>query len=112
MARIGGDEFAILMKGTVEEIERAADRLIEAVRQPLWFDGELLTATISVGIAQRFPEERDPDELMKRADIALYRAKAAGRDRHCLFQPEYRVAVEEHARTMRDIRRGDPPGRD
>jgi diguanylate cyclase (GGDEF)-like protein len=83
VARWGGEEFVVLMPGTVLE---AAATLAERLRERAeavpsrWLDGPLPVA-LSVGVAQWHPGDDDPSALVARADAALYRAKAAGRNR-------------------------------
>ncbi len=83
--RYGGEEFVVLMPDTqVADAERIADRIRRHVGGlPFRVDGgsELLTVTISVGVAGTIGETDSPDALIKRADEALYEAKAAGRNR-------------------------------
>jgi len=79
IARLGGDEFAVLPAGHVgaEDGQRLAGRLVAALEQPFEVDGVVLEVRASVGVAC-FPEHgRDADELLRRADVALYCAKAA-----------------------------------
>lgn len=80
--RYGGEEFSLLLANT--ELAGAhclAERVCEAVRgTPLLHDGVELSLTVSVGLAERLPEEGG-QALVERADAALYRAKSAGRDR-------------------------------
>jgi len=109
LARLGGDEFAVL----VEELDdlglhALAQRLTEAVRMPVRVAGSDLVVTCSVGIASvKAGETADAtDDLMRDADLAMYAAKASGRDRVAVFdQSMYATAVaESEART--EIERG------
>jgi len=82
-ARLGGEEFCVVQTGiTPQEALLAAERLRAA---DLCFgrdlQGEPLQMTISIGLASALPEDRDPGELLARADAALYLAKAEGRNR-------------------------------
>jgi diguanylate cyclase (GGDEF)-like protein len=82
--RLGGDEFAILLEevrdveGAVVVVKRVRGRL----RQAFEVGQEAVTVTASIGIALSESEEVDPDELLSRADAAMYRAKVGGRDRY------------------------------
>ena len=87
-ARLGGDEFVVLchqMSSTVEA-ERVAQRLIDMLTQPMLRAGGL-TMTVSIGIAFASPGVTAAD-LLRNADAAMYKAKAAGRDRYALFTPD------------------------
>ncbi|MDI9370935.1 MAG: diguanylate cyclase [Synergistaceae bacterium] len=79
VARIGGDEFLVLMPGEDEEgASAAADRLVEAIGRPYFIKGREIEISCSIGIAF-FPEDgADEIELVKNADEAMYRAKQAG----------------------------------
>jgi predicted signal transduction protein with EAL and GGDEF domain len=86
-ARYGGDEFVAVVDegGDASTAYRVAERLIAALSEPIVVDGLTLRIGASVGIA-RFPADaREPDELLRRADLALYRAKHSGRARACFF---------------------------
>lgn len=93
LARMGGDEFAVLLLGTprdVAETEAVAHKLLQVLRTP--FDlgnGRQATLSGSIGAAL-YPEDgADAETLLRRADLALYAAKAAGRDRYLRFAPEF-----------------------
>lgn len=89
-ARIGGDEFAILLSG-VHDAEVAlgvADRLLHVVAAPFRVDGVVVTVTASVGVALLGVHGQDYRRLIQAADVALYRAKRAGRARSRLAEPE------------------------
>ncbi|MCS6883707.1 MAG: diguanylate cyclase, partial [Oscillochloridaceae bacterium] len=83
VARLGGDEFAILVDPIAgpEEAERLAERVLEALNLPFHVAGKELYTSASVGIAVSGPHYAKPEELLRDADVALYRAKAAGRRR-------------------------------
>lgn len=85
-ARLGGEEFAVLMPGTpLPEAAHAADRIRAALQAaPVALrDGRATQVTVSVGVAQWHADDADIDATLKRADTALYRAKATGRNRVC-----------------------------
>ncbi|HEU0187039.1 MAG TPA: diguanylate cyclase [Gallionellaceae bacterium] len=86
VARLGGDEFAILVADTSREaVALVADKLIHASRLPLMLGGKELQPSISMGISM-FPEDSSNlDELVKYADIALYKAKDAGKNTFCFY---------------------------
>lgn len=79
VARLGGDNFALLLEGRVDESYLVAGRAVEAFDQPFIIDGETMWMRPSVGIAVASSDEPDlaPEELVKRADMAMYAAKRA-----------------------------------
>jgi diguanylate cyclase (GGDEF)-like protein len=90
VARIGGDEFAILHARTDEDVgasARLAQLIIEGIRAPFEIDGFLVSVSPSIGVAIAPQHGPDVETLMKNADLALYRAKTEGRDRICPFDP-------------------------
>ena len=89
LARLGGDEFALLLPDVSDPAVAVsvAEAILAAVRAPLPLEGRELIVTASVGIALRTPEVRDPQALLRCADVALCRAKAAGRAGHAVFAP-------------------------
>jgi diguanylate cyclase (GGDEF)-like protein/PAS domain S-box-containing protein len=90
LARLGGDEFAVLVED-VDEVEAAtlAERLLAAVRRPVRLGTRDFVCTASVGIAsaKATGDAADAGELLRDADLAMYAAKAAGRDRFAVFDP-------------------------
>jgi len=85
LARIGGEEFAVLMADTdIEQAKQFAERVREAVEASVFAPGaEPQTMTVSVGLAALSKSRREPTELMRAADRALYAAKETGRNRVC-----------------------------
>jgi len=95
VARLGGDEFAVLQLGPQpESAEHLARRLVDIISRPPLFDNQLVHSGISVGIAVAPVDGRDAEHLMKAADLALYQAKANGRNGYEFFRRE----MEQHAR--------------
>ena len=82
VARLGGDEFALILArlNDASEASRMVQRMIDVVGEPVELDGHLTSIGVSVGIAMGNGANADADQLFKNADIALYRAKAAGRN--------------------------------
>ena len=103
VARLGGDEFAVLMQdaGDLRRIEALAKRLIDAVRAPVPFGEQRMEVGLSVGIALAPTHGTDSETLFKHADLALYLAKAEGRNTHRVFEP----AMDEAATVRRDLER-------
>jgi diguanylate cyclase (GGDEF)-like protein len=106
VARLGGDEFAILQMAPTsqEDTVALARRLVEAVRQPYNIEGRRVVASASIGIALCDDETQDAEQLLRRADIALYRSKAEGRNTARFFEPEMEAEVQVRSTIAGDIR--------
>ena len=110
--RLGGDEFAILVpcpdpaaSDTLATCDAIARRTVELLGRPFLIDGHMVGIGASVGIAVS-EGSRDADELLKRSDIALYRAKKEGRGRHVHFAAGMDEAMRERRQLEIDLRRG------
>ena len=101
-ARLGGDEFGVIHRGRVTEdtASRLAVALIDAVSQPFHIDGQWISVGCSAGITIRSRHGETADALMKRADLALYAAKSAGKGDYTWFEFE----MEEKADRQRLLR--------
>jgi diguanylate cyclase (GGDEF)-like protein len=88
VARFGGDEFAVLLQDVwgVPDATAAATRLLDVLRPPFEVSGREVFVGASIGVAMA-PQNSGADEILRNADLAMYRAKAAGRDRYSLFEP-------------------------
>jgi diguanylate cyclase (GGDEF)-like protein len=97
IARLGGDEFAIIQFGNEQpkEATALATRLIELVGTPFSIDSHRLVIGASVGIAVADGDYQDSDQLLRAADLAMYRAKADGRGRIRFFEPEFDRQLQE-----------------
>jgi diguanylate cyclase (GGDEF)-like protein len=105
LARFGGDEFAILCVSSEADADtRLAARIASAFAEPFAIDGQTIRVTASVGIAKAPEHGRSSDELMRHADIALYEAKAQGRDRAMTFSAEMAKQVETRRAIEVDLR--------
>jgi diguanylate cyclase (GGDEF)-like protein/PAS domain S-box-containing protein len=96
VARLGGDEFAVLLNHVedVPDSTHVAERVQEVVMEPFTIDGHEVRVTTSIGIAVSSPATEKPEDILRDADIAMYRAKAAGRARYEVFDQEmHRHAV-------------------
>ena len=89
VGRLGGDEFKAVLPGTVDIgfLEPLARTLIEQVSRPYEIEGHRVKIGASVGIAIGDPGRACADSLIRNADLALYAAKAAGRGKHCFYEP-------------------------
>lgn len=112
LARLGGDEFTILMEdvASVEEVESQASAIVGTLQQPLTIDGRLLATSASVG-ASLYPDHADDAEhLLRAADVALFRAKELGRNRHALYTPALYDAAAQRFRLEQSLRRAVEAG--
>ena len=107
VARLGGDEFAILQVTFDQpaDISSLARRLIDAVGAPYQLDGHQVMVGTSIGIATAPGDGTDPDQLMKNADLALYRCKANGGSVYRFFEVEMDVRMQERSSLGLDLRK-------
>lgn len=95
VARIGGDEFVVLVQfdGSPRRLSHLAERLIRDMRKPLTCEGRECRFGASIGIAWAEAGALDPKQILLNADIALYRAKNNGRNRHEFFSAETQIEI-------------------
>ncbi len=103
-ARLGGDEFAVLLEEAEDELAAAhvADRIATELRQPFVIGDREVFATASIGIALGTVEE--PETVLRNADVAMYRAKARGKDRYEMFEPEMHAEVMDRLQLESELR--------
>ncbi|PWW22286.1 PAS domain S-box-containing protein/diguanylate cyclase (GGDEF)-like protein [Geodermatophilus normandii] len=107
VARLGGDEFVVLVDAARgrDEVGAVAERLIAASNASVPWGPETFEVGCSIGIALLDPADgRDPDEVLRDADIAMYAAKAAGRNRFAVFEPAMHEQVVAQTQLVRDLR--------
>ena len=107
VARHGGDEFVIVMTDTVDEQSLIAwmERVRASISEPVWLDGTELYVGCSMG-ASLFPQDgHDAETLLKKADVAMYRAKDMGRNTFQFFQPEMNASASARMNLERRLRR-------
>lgn len=106
VARLGGDEFVALLPGNDErQAQRIADRLVSVISAPFQFAGQTCHVGASIGVALGPMHGAQPQDLLSAADLALYRAKASGRNRAEVFEPALRhvaIARREFERELRE----------
>jgi predicted signal transduction protein with EAL and GGDEF domain len=106
VARFGGDEFAILLKDAsdLDYATNIAERIIEVLSAPFCFDGREVFIGASVGIAAAEPSD-EPEDLLRSADLALYKAKRSGRAQYEIFNTSMGAEALERMELESDLRR-------
>ncbi|OAI83703.1 GGDEF domain-containing phosphodiesterase [Pseudomonas putida] len=111
VARLGGDEFVVLLSGlqgsreeVTAQVQELADTLRQLLAEPMSLDGQRLQVTPSIGVALIPDHGSTPADLLKRADIALYRAKDSGRNTTQLFHTTMQKAASQRLRMESDLR--------
>ncbi len=106
VARFGGDEFVILLEDVAApaDVSDVATRVVEALKRPISIEGEEVRLGASVGVAMTSSAGSTPEELLREADIAMYRAKARGGGCFALFDDHVRAEVEQRLSAERALR--------
>jgi len=107
LARLGGDEFAILQSAETHQQEGAvglADRIIKIISAPFDISGHKVTIGTSIGIALAPKDGVEPSDLMKKADLALYRTKSEGRNGFRFFDPQMTADADALHQLEHDLR--------
>ncbi|MDD2545769.1 MAG: EAL domain-containing protein [Burkholderiaceae bacterium] len=112
VTRLGGDEFVVMLEGLGENSQEAAQRaelvgekILASLNQAYPLEGHLHHCTPSIGVALSVGDATASDVLLKQADLAMYRAKASGRNTLRFFDPEMQTSVDHHALLERDLRK-------
>ena len=106
LARLGGDEFSLLLRGIDKPADAAAiaERITRTMSTPFSIDGHQIVIGASVGIAMAPDDGETTDQLMKNADLALYRAKAEGRSTFHFFERGMDEAIQHRRQTEAGLR--------
>lgn len=111
LARLGGDEFVVILQDLSEDesqaaiqAEAACSKILSVVSQPYYLESYLYHCSTSIGVCLFRNQEITVDELLKRADIAMYQAKNAGRNTLRFYDPTMQAALEARAALESDLR--------
>jgi len=106
VARLGGDEFVVLQSvgDDRDAIDRLAREILSAITQPISIDGNEFMPSTSIGIAIAPDDGRDGGTLLRNADLALYRAKEAGRGTYAFFEESLNERAQERRQLESDLR--------
>ncbi|MEM7022909.1 MAG: EAL domain-containing protein [Pseudomonadota bacterium] len=107
VARMGGDEFIFILRGlrSSEDAVKPAQKILAAIRPPFHLQSHEMHVTASIGVALYPNDGAAPDQLLRSADVALYRAKDAGRNRLQLYNPAMNARIVEQMALERHLRR-------
>lgn len=106
VARFGGDEFVVVTENIRDYAEAAAvaERVLERIRPPFDIAGTRIRATVSIGVALGRAGVETPRDLLRNADLAMYRAKQLGRDRFEVFDEAFRALAVHRLRIETELR--------
>lgn len=106
LARLGGDEFAVIaedINGSIDA-QKIGERLLTALRSPCSIEGRIIRVSASIGVALYPDDTRDKNALLKNADIAMYQAKAGGRDALHFFTESMQKQLMDHHQMTTELR--------
>ncbi|MFN7724212.1 MAG: putative bifunctional diguanylate cyclase/phosphodiesterase [Rubrivivax sp.] len=106
LARLGGDEFAVLVRAVRDraDLERLAQRVTQALAEPMTLGGQVARVGASVGVALLDAQVADREDLMQRADLAMYRAKAEGRGGFSVYDEQLDAKLRDRRELVQDLR--------
>jgi diguanylate cyclase (GGDEF)-like protein len=107
VARLSGDEFTVLLPGagSEQDLGRVAGKLLDALRHPIPFQGRRIVITASLGISCFPGHGLEAEDLLRKADLAMYQAKRSGRDGFRIYAPDLDAYARERAALENDLRR-------
>ena len=113
LARQGGDEFVVMLLGlsanmdeAVQQARKVAQKILHSLGEPYLLDTLPYSSSVSVGVAMFAPHNTSLDDLLKQADLAMYQAKAEGRNTVRFFDPKMQTMVSERTAMEADMRKG------
>jgi diguanylate cyclase (GGDEF)-like protein len=106
IGRMGGDEFVVLIDGGELQVapELVAERLLEVMRKPFEVDGAAMPLAVNTSIGIAMGDRATGGDLLRDADVALYQAKAAGKNRYEIFHPEMQTEISHRIELEFDLR--------
>jgi len=106
IGRMGGDEFVVLLDGSASDVapDLVAERLLDMLSQPFELQESRLPITVNVSIGIATGDRVDAGALLRDADLALYEAKAAGKNRYAVFDPEMHTDISRRSDLEFDLR--------
>jgi diguanylate cyclase (GGDEF)-like protein/PAS domain S-box-containing protein len=106
VARLGGDEFTVLLDDIKDpsDAKRAADRMMKALVPPFILGGKEVFTSVSIGIALSNSAYEQPEDILRDADTAMYRAKSQGKARYEVFDADMRASVMARLQLETDLR--------
>ncbi|NJL90775.1 MAG: EAL domain-containing protein [Coleofasciculaceae cyanobacterium SM2_1_6] len=107
VARLGGDEFAILLDNLnhPDESIQVAERIIQEITKPFLLQGQEIFTGVSIGIAYSHQNYHQPEEMLRDADLVMYRAKSSGRSRYEIFDQTIHQQTVATLKLENDLRR-------
>ncbi len=106
LARMGGDEFTLLLNdiNSVDDVLSVTERILLSFKKPFYIDNDEIYTNASIGICLVTDEYRQPEDMIRDADIAMYRAKSAGKGRVDIYNPEMHEYAKETMQIENDLR--------
>jgi diguanylate cyclase (GGDEF)-like protein/PAS domain S-box-containing protein len=111
VARLGGDEFVVMLEDldtdaaeAATKVETVANKILCALNQPYYLKGRYYEGSSSIGVTLFRGQDASVDDLLRQADVALYRAKDSGRGAVCFFDPEMQALLNARAELETDLR--------
>lgn len=107
VARLGGDEFALLLQNlnSDQDAERIAAKILQTFNDPIKVGSRTIPAKASLGIATFHQGKSTPTDLIKKADLALYQAKKAGRNTYAVYSPNFSANIRRRAALASSLRK-------
>jgi diguanylate cyclase (GGDEF)-like protein/PAS domain S-box-containing protein len=117
LARQGGDEFVVMVQGlstampdAVQQARQVAEKILQRLREPYVLENQQYNSSVSIGVAMMEAGTINQDTLLRQADLAMYRAKADGRNTARFFDPQMQALVSERTAIEADMRSGITAG--